>query len=133
MNKLPLPVTCAIIVEAKKVLVTQRGEQMLLPLKWEFPGGKIREDETEEECIAREISEELNIEIDILEKLNNSAHDYGSAIINLIPFVCSPKSIDFELVEHQDAKWCSKEDLFNLDCAPADIPILNQLLLTNYV
>jgi 8-oxo-dGTP diphosphatase len=58
-------VTCAIIEFAGKVLVVQRSKKMNLPLKWEFPGGKIEEGELEEECIVREIKEELNLDIEI--------------------------------------------------------------------
>ena len=69
-------VTCAIILFNSKVLVTQRSENMSLPLKQEFPGGKLEENESEIECIKREIKEELNIEIDIINQLSNSIFDY---------------------------------------------------------
>ncbi len=62
-------VTCAIIQFDDKVLAVQRSKNMKLPLKWEFAGGKIEEGETEVECIKREILEELNIKIEIKEKL----------------------------------------------------------------
>lgn len=65
-------VTCAIIYFNDKILVTQRSEKMKLPLKWEFPGGKLEEDESEIDCIKREIREEIreeiNIEIEILKQ-----------------------------------------------------------------
>ena len=55
-----IKVTCAIILFDQKILVVQRSEDMMLPLKWEFPGGKIEKEESEENCIIREIKEELN-------------------------------------------------------------------------
>ncbi len=58
-----LNVTCAIILFQNKILVTQRSESMKLPLKWEFPGGKLEPGESEEACIIREIKEELNLNI----------------------------------------------------------------------
>ena len=70
-----------------KILVTQRSEEMKLPLKWEFPGGKLEENESEIDCIKREIKEEINIEIDIVKQLSDSFYDYGSFQIKLIPFV----------------------------------------------
>ena len=76
-------VTCAIIIIDNKILVTQRSEKMKLPLKWEFPGGKLEKDEGETDCIIREIREEINIEIEVLKKLSNSIFDYGTFKINL--------------------------------------------------
>ena len=58
-----IDVTCAIISFNNKILVVQRSENMKLPLKWEFPGGKIENGESEKECIKREIKEKLNIKI----------------------------------------------------------------------
>jgi 8-oxo-dGTP diphosphatase len=133
MDKKILNVTCAIIVKNQRVLVTQRGEQMSLPLKWEFPGGKLMDNETEEQCILREIKEELNIEIEVKERLANSFFDYGTTLVNLIPFICSHQSGRIELTEHKDAKWLNVEDLLTLDWAAADLPIVKQLLKTNYV
>jgi 8-oxo-dGTP diphosphatase len=63
MNR--IKVTCAIIEKESDVLVVQRSEKMSLPLKWEFPGGKIENGESEEGCIVREIKEELNLDIDV--------------------------------------------------------------------
>ncbi len=80
-------VTCAIIFLNDKVLVTQRSSKMKLPLKWEFPGGKLENNENEINCIKREIKEELNIEIEIIKKLSENIHDYGNIKINLIPFI----------------------------------------------
>ena len=80
-------VTCAIIVFNGKILVTQRSEKMILPLKWEFPGGKLEENENDIDCVKREIKEELNIEIEVLKQLSNSIYDYGTFKINLIPFL----------------------------------------------
>ncbi|WP_341832439.1 NUDIX domain-containing protein [Sphingobacterium thalpophilum] len=60
-----LQVTCAIIEHANKILICQRSASMKLPLKWEFPGGKIETGESKEECLRREIKEELQIDISI--------------------------------------------------------------------
>jgi 8-oxo-dGTP diphosphatase len=64
-----IKVTCAIILIGEKVLAVQRSETMSLPLKWEFPGGKIEPNESEKDCIKREIKEELDIEIGIIKRL----------------------------------------------------------------
>jgi 8-oxo-dGTP diphosphatase len=123
-----LNVVCAIILKDNKILVTQRNANMKLPFKWEFPGGKIEENESEQECIKREIKEELNIEIDDLKKITNSIYDYGSFEINLIPFVANYVSGEIQLAEHRDYKWLDKTELLQMDWAEADLPIVNDFL-----
>ena len=77
-------VTCAIIRnEENEILVVQRGEATDHPFKWEFPGGKLAPEETEEECIIREVNEELSMEIVICGKLQEVDHDYGHKQIDL--------------------------------------------------
>ena len=121
-------VTCAIILINGKILVAQRSEKMKLPLKWEFPGGKLEENESEIDCIKREIREELNIEIEILKKLSNSIFDYRTFKINLIPFLTNYVSGKIILNEHKDYKLLYKSELLNLDWAEADFPIVEEFL-----
>lgn len=121
-------VTCAIVIKDKKILVTQRSEKMKLPLKWEFPGGKVEENENEIECIKREIKEEIDIEIDVLKRLSNSIYDYGTFKINLIPFLANYTSGEIVLAEHKDFKLLDKSELLNLDWAEADLPIVEEFL-----
>jgi 8-oxo-dGTP diphosphatase len=121
-------VTCAIILFGNKILVAQRSEKMKLPLKWEFPGGKVEQNENNEECIVREIREEINIEIEIVKKLTNSIYDYGTFKINLIPFIANYISGAIKLVEHKDYRLLDKSELMNLDWAAADLPIVEELI-----
>ena len=121
-------VTCAIIHFDGKILVTQRSEKMKLPLKWEFPGGKLEEDESEADCVKREILEEINIEIEVVKQLSNSVYDYGSFKINLIPFIAKYISGEIILSEHKDYKLLDNSELLNLDWAEADLPIVEEFL-----
>ena len=121
-------VACAIIVINSKILVTQRSEKMKLPLKWEFPGGKLEQDENEIDCVKREIKEELNIEIEVIKKISNSIFDYGTFKINLIPFLANHISGEILLLEHKDYKLLNKTELLNLDWAEADLPIVKEFL-----
>lgn len=123
-----IDVTCAIIHIDNKILVTQRSESMKLPLKWEFPGGKLEANETEEACIKRELLEELNIEVELLKKLSHNIHDYGTFKVNLIPFVAQYISGEIQLVEHKTFKLLDKSELLNLDWAAADVPIVEEFL-----
>lgn len=100
-----LRVTCAVIIHHGKILVAQRGVNSDHPFQWEFPGGKLKRGETPENCIVREITEELEIKIDILEKMYPVKWDYGFKKIELIPFLCSIKSGQINLTEHHHFLW----------------------------
>ncbi|MDG1713924.1 (deoxy)nucleoside triphosphate pyrophosphohydrolase [Lacinutrix sp.] len=95
-----IPVTCAIIKFNNKVLAVQRSKSMKLPLKWEFAGGKIEAGESEIDCIKREILEELNIKIEIKDRLTPITHQYPNFKIKLIPFIAEYLSGELKLREH---------------------------------
>ena len=83
-----IEVTCAIILERKGVLATRRSAGMPHALKWEFPGGKVKEGETPEYCIRREIREELGIEILVDKQLPAVTYHYEAQTVILIPLIC---------------------------------------------
>jgi 8-oxo-dGTP diphosphatase len=115
-------VTCAIIRnDENEVLVVQRGKKSDHPFKWEFPGGKIMEGESEEECIIREIREELSMDIVICGKLPEVKHDYVNKQVILIPFICDTLDDLPLLSEHNAFKWLSPEILKDLDFSEADV------------
>jgi 8-oxo-dGTP diphosphatase len=117
-----IDVTCAIIRnEDEEVLVVQRGEATDHPFKWEFPGGKLAEGETWEECILREVKEELSLEIVICGRLPEVEYDYGHKHIRLIPFICDTLDELPFLSEHNDFKWINPGDLDKVDFSEADI------------
>lgn len=124
-----IDVTCALIIDNEnRIFAAQRSSQMNLPLKWELPGGKVEPNETEEECLIREIKEELGIEIEIEKSLSSNTHTYPSITIKLIPFVCKHVNGNIALKEHANFKWLNTNELLDLDWADADIPILNHYL-----
>jgi len=125
-------VTCAIIRnEDDEVLVVQRGEATDHPYKWEFPGGKVGKGETEEECIIREVSEELSMDIVICGRLPEVEHDYGHKKIRLIPFICDTLDELPFLSEHHDFKWIAAADLLKVNFSEADIPVARNYLDTS--
>lgn len=122
-------VTCAIIRnEDDEILVVQRGKDMDLPLKWEFPGGKIKTGETDEECIIREIKEELAMDIVICNRMKETKFDYGHKEICLIPFICDTLDELPFLTEHIAYKWIDPGELKNTDFAGADILVAENYL-----
>lgn len=122
-------VSCALITrKTGEILVTQRGAAMRLPLKWEFPGGKVEIGETAEACVVREIAEELSLIVEIRERLTSYVYGEGHGAICLIPFVCKIVSGEILLSEHADFKWLEPGELLALDWAEADLPIVNDYL-----
>jgi 8-oxo-dGTP diphosphatase len=117
-----LEVTCAIIRnDDDEVLVVQRGENSDHPFKWEFPGGKLDKGETAEDCIIREIREELNMEIVIRGSLPPFDYDYGSKHIILLPFICDTLDDKPVLTEHISSRWITPDILKDIDFSEADI------------
>ena len=124
-------VTCAIIERAGRVLATQRSAAMSMPHKWEFPGGKIDPGETAEECLRRELLEEIGIQARIGRSLPASTHQYPTFTITLHSFVCTIEEGEIVLHEHEALLWLEPGELLCLDWAEADIPVLEAYLATN--
>ncbi|QGH35117.1 NUDIX domain-containing protein [Gracilibacillus salitolerans] len=122
-----ITVTAAIIVSNRKVLITKRSENMSIPNLWEFPGGKLKENESLEDCVVREINEELRVRIKVLRHFTTNHHRYDFGYIKLISFITKIESGFIELKEHADIKWVGVDDLSNYKFAPADIPVVRKL------
>lgn len=123
-----LKVTCAVITLQNKIIAVQRSNRMSQPMKWEFPGGKIESGETEIDCIKREIREELNIVIEVLDRLTPSVYSYPTFTIELIPYTAHYVSGELKLKEHHQYLLLDKDELGELDWAEADLPIVNEIM-----
>lgn len=123
-----LEVTCAIIFKDNRVLIAQRSANMKLPLKWEFPGGKVEAAESKEDCLSREIKEELNLEIIIGKGLTDVLHHYPEFTLRLYPFVCAYQSGELNAMEHTQVKWEKIVNLMGYDWAAADVPVVKELM-----
>jgi 8-oxo-dGTP diphosphatase len=117
-------VTAAVITNKDKILITQRSQTDKLSLKWEFPGGKIEEGETPEACLKREIMEELNLNIQVLEYVGSTIYKYETGEINLIAYKTVIISGEIKMNVHNDARWVTIDELKRYDLAPADIEII---------
>ncbi len=120
-------VTCAIIFHEGLILAVQRGPSQDMAGMWEFPGGKVEQNESEEACLIREIMEELGLEIQLDKRLACVEHDYKTFKIRLIPYSASILKGEIHLYEHQAYKWLSIDRLDSVNWAAADWPIVCQL------
>ena len=121
-----IKVVAAIIQKENKILATKRGYGEFINM-WEFPGGKIELGETKEQALVREIKEELNIEINVDKFSLDIEYQYPNFYLFMSCFMCSIKEGSIELLEHNDGKWITKEELNTLNWLPADIDAVNYL------
>ena len=131
-----IEVCAAVIIKENKFLLTQRGYGTYKD-KWEFPGGKIEENETKEETIIREIKEELDTDILVDHYLCKVEYDYATFYLKMNVFCASLKTNHLVFKEHESYKWVSFDelnDLDKIDLLPADrlvIPFLKEYLKAN--
>ncbi len=101
---------------------------MPLPLKWEFPGGKVQSPESEQEALIRELKEELSIRVRVGPALPPVDHTDGLRHIRLLPYLCRSEEVQtIRLTEHAELRWLQQQELQTLDWAEADRPVVTYL------
>ena len=125
-----IEVVAAIIKHKDKILCVQRGEGKYdyISKKFEFPGGKVEEGETEEQALTREIQEELAMKIMPQSAFITVNHNYPDFSITMKSFFCQCNDPEVKLNEHLDFKWLHLSEMKSLDWAEADIPIVDKLI-----
>ena len=120
-------VVAAIIKKNNLYLIVQRNRNKHLGLKYEFPGGKVDENESFERALKREIQEELNIEVNIHKKIAEESYKDEKINIILHYYLCSQKNGTITLTEHENLAWVEKKDFEKYDFAEGDGNILSLL------
>lgn len=121
-----IEVVAAIMIHNAQIFATQRGYGEFKD-GWEFPGGKMEPGETPQQALVREIKEELDTEIEVGDLLETIEYDYPKFHLTMHCFLCTIRSGDLVLKEHEAAKWLTKEELDSVDWLPADIKVVKTL------
>ena len=123
-----IEVVAAVIRKDDKIFATQRGYGEWKDW-WEFPGGKMEPGETQEEALKREIREELSTDISVDEFLCTVEYDYPKFHLVMHCYMCSLLTDSLHLNEHEAAKWLGREELTSVKWLPADVEVIERLLL----
>ena len=128
-EKKRIEVVAAVIEFDDQILCVQRGENKYdyISYKWEFPGGKIEDGETEEQALAREIQEELHVKIRVGEKLVTVNREYLDFTLCVHAYRCTVDTPTVYLTEHIAFNWIGPSHLQAFDWAAADVPIVEKL------
>lgn len=126
-----IEVVAGIIFFEDQILCVQRPKNKLdyISEKFEFPGGKIENNETNIDALNRELFEELNLNVDIKNFFFTVIHQYPDFELTMHSYLCEVKSKEVVLNEHISLEWLNIKDLKKLDWAAADIPIVDKLIL----
>ena len=126
MVKVVAAVICDSLLEKKSIFATARGYGEFKG-KWEFPGGKVEAGETPQQALIREIQEELETKIRVGELIGTIEYDYPTFHLSMDCFWCEVIDGELKLLEAEDGKWLSKENLYSVQWLPADITLIDKI------
>lgn len=120
-------VTAGIIEKDGKILIAKRKTGTCVGAKWEFPGGKFEPGESPEQCLKREIKEELNFDVEIREFVAKSRFSCGDKAIELLAYRVKYISGDIELTDHEEVQWVLPSELKNYEFTLPDVPVVREV------
>ena len=120
-------VVAALIWDGNRFMICQRPAHKARGLLWEFVGGKTEEGEDSEEALIRECREELDITVEVDDVFMDVVHQYPDLLVNLILYNCKIASGTPKLLEHNDLRWITVDEIDQYDFCPADVEILEEL------
>ncbi len=123
-----IDVVAAVIKKDNQYLIAQRNRNKHFAFHWEFPGGKVDNEETFEIALQREIYEELSIDIIIYKKISSQIHKDDKINVKVHYFLCEHSDGKIILSEHEDLKWVNKKELSSYKMAPGDWKIIEFLV-----
>ena len=132
MAKQVIRVVAAVIEDQGRYLITQRNPEAVLPLLWEFPGGRVEPGETDAQALVREVQGRIGVEVVIGAPLGEHVHEYQSYDVHLAMFACTlpPNAVPFPATVN-DLRWVTSREFLDYDFPPADEKTMSKLLLRN--
>ena len=124
----PIRVTAAIIRRPGHILLARRQAGSHLAGHWEFPGGKIEDGETPEECLARELEEEFGVGAEVGAFITSSRHTYPRGEIELLVYEAELGEGEWVLESHDEVRWVGVRELLGYELAPADVAIAERVV-----
>jgi 8-oxo-dGTP diphosphatase len=121
-------VVAAMVARDGRYLITQRRPSAVLPLLWEFPGGRVETGESDHAALKREVQERLAVEISVGELISFVSHRYEHYTVELYLYECSLMSPEVRPVAVHDARWVSSKDFDEYEFTPADEASMTKLL-----
>jgi 8-oxo-dGTP diphosphatase len=121
-------VVAAVVERDGKYLITQRRPEAVLPLLWEFPGGRVEEGETDQEALRREMQERLDVEIEVGSQLATSVHDYEGYTVTLVVYKAELLSEELHPRRVNAFHWATSEEFNQYSFPPADQATMDKLL-----
>ena len=124
----PVEVAAGLVFRKGKLLITKRQKGSHLAGLWEFPGGKRESGETVEECLRRELREELGIQVAVGQALETVTHRYPEKTVQITFFTCRLTKGEPSAIECADLVWSKRESLAKFDFPPADQQLISRLV-----
>lgn len=121
-------VVAAVVERDGKYLITQRRPEAVLPLLWEFPGGRVEEGESDEEALRRELKERLDAEIEVGTQMATSVHDYEGYSVTLVVYRATLHSDTLNPIRVNAFEWAASGDFEQYKFPPADQATMDKLL-----
>lgn len=129
MAKEVIRVVAAVIEHDGRYLITQRNANAVLPLLWEFPGGRVERDESEKACLLREVRGRIGVDVIVHDKLGEHDHDYTSYTVHLTMYKCElPAEARPYPATVADLRWVTSREFLDYDFPPADEKTMSKLL-----
>ena len=121
-------VVAALIWDGNKFMICQRPAHKARGLLWEFVGGKVEPGETKEEALVRECREELAVTVAVGDVFMDVLHDYPDLLVHLTLFHAKIAEGKPQMLEHNDIRWITPQEIEQFDFCPADVEILKQII-----
>lgn len=113
-------VVAALVCDGERYLITQRRAEAILPLLWEFPGGRVEEGESDGEALDRELRERLGVGATVGELISYVRHEYSRYVVDLHLYACALESTDVRCLAVRDARFVYSNEFERYEFTPAD-------------